>query len=102
MAALPMMPGQPPEGPAAVSAILAGAPTPEQPAAVASQDEISRAVMTQVRDLMAGVEAFARQYPAIAAEANLIKQSLTQMMVKIVGSVGSQAGSEAPAPRVIG
>jgi hypothetical protein len=101
MAALPMMPGQPPQGPAAVSAILAGAPAP-QPAAVASQDEISRAVMTQIRDLQAGVEALARQYPAIADVASQVKQLLVQAMVKIVGGVGSQAGSEAPAPRVIG
>jgi len=99
MASLAMVPGQAPEGAAGVARLLEGAPPQAQATPRTDTQDLSRAVMMQIRDLQAGVEAFARQYPVVADLMQEVKQKLIQAMVKVVGS---QPGPEAPAPPVVG
>lgn len=57
---------------------------------------IARSVMTQIRDLQAGAETLARQFPDTADLVADIKRLLIQVMTKAVGSLGGPEASQAP------
>lgn len=91
----PVPGGQPPAPPVDIGTLLGAAapgPTDAQTAA--------RGVMNQIRDLQAGVETLARQFPEIADLANQAKEALMRAMTKIVSKLG--ATESQPAPPVIG
>lgn len=67
--------------------------------AQAGVEEQAKAVMYQMRDLMAKVEGFARQYPNTSDEMRQIKELLGKAMTK---AVQTTSGPEAPGPPVIG
>jgi len=96
MAAIPFVPGTEPVRPE--PATLVGEIPTRQPAAP-SAAEANRAVMQQIRELTASVEALATQFPETSESARAVKQGLVDMMVRIVAS---QRTPESPSPQILG
>lgn len=101
MAGTSPVPGTPGAAPPPTLAGLVGpAGQPDVTQQQANQQQAAKAVMYQFHDLQAGVEALARQFPAVADQMKQVKQLLVDAMVSVVGTLGS--GPEAPGPNVIG
>jgi len=95
--AMPPLPGAETPAPPVDIGRLLGAAAPAGPA---DAQAAARAVMNQIRDLQAGVETLARQFPEIADLANQAREALTRAMTKIVAKLG--ATESQPAPPVVG
>jgi len=98
---LPTMPtggAAPPSGPASMSQLVGGGAMPQPPQP--SVEDMVMGVSRQVRDLIAGVDNVARQFPETGQIAEQAKLLLVEMMQQIVAA---QRGPESgPAPGVIG
>jgi outer membrane murein-binding lipoprotein Lpp len=96
---LPFVPGTAPQAPPDMGALVGPTPAATQ-AAGPGPNEVAQQVMMQVRDLKAGVDALARQFPVAAEEARAASEALVALMVKVVGSIS--APEPAASPQVIG
>lgn len=93
------IPGTQPAPAPDIATLMGGSQGGMMQAQPAAGNEQAQNVMVQIRDLSAGVDALARQYPAAAGEARETSQALTRMMVKIVESL---RGPEPAGPQVLG
>ncbi len=74
-------------------------PEASTPSPDASQQEVAKAFMDQVRKIQASIEDLARQHPAFAPFARKMKDAAVEGMMRVVSE---QRGKESPAPGLIG
>jgi hypothetical protein len=97
--ASPSLPPMPSAPGGDMQSLLGGAQPGQQPQASAVSEAIQGA-SRQLRDLIAGIEAVARQFPETAESASAAKMAVVEMLQ---GIVGAQRGPESNvAPPVVG
>ena len=101
-AALTPIPGTSPPPQADLNTLLGPQQTQPSPPTTDPQG-IARSVMTQTRDLLAGLENFVRQFPDVQGLGELAVQAKQLIVAMMMKAVGSQSSTESgPPPPVLG